>query len=44
MDNYDRYGLQVFKIEYLYQHLDYLKGLYKELELGDFYEAKKYYM
>jgi hypothetical protein len=40
----ERYGLKLFKRDHLIQYLMYLKGLHYELEMGDFYEAKKEYI
>lgn len=40
----ERYGLQLFKRDHLLQYLKYLKGLQLELEIGDFYGAKNYYI
>jgi hypothetical protein len=44
MEKYERFGLQLFKKDHLFQYLAYLKGLQKELEVGDFYGAKDFYI
>ena len=44
MENRERFGLQLFKQDHLYQYLDYLRGLQMELEVGDFYAAKRHYI
>ena len=44
MDINCRYGLQELKDYAIFQYIFFLKGLQLELELGDFYAAKKYYM
>lgn len=41
MDQFERFGLQIFKKDHLLQYINYLKGLQLELELGYFYGAKK---
>jgi hypothetical protein len=40
MEKFERFGLQQFKRDHLYQYIDYLKGLQLEIEVGDFYGAK----
>ena len=44
MEKCERFGLQLFKQDHLYQYLDYLRGLQMELEVGDFYTAKAHYI
>ena len=44
MEKYERFGLQLFRKDHLMQYLNYLKGLQNEIELGDFYGAKKFYI
>lgn len=40
----ERYGLKLFKRDHLQQYIWYLKGLHQELEMGDFYAAKREYI
>ena len=40
MEKQERFGLQLFKKDHLFQYINYLKGLQLELEIGDFYGAK----
>ena len=44
MEKFERFGLQLFKPDHLHQYLDFLKGLQKEMEIGDFYDAKQHYI
>jgi len=44
IEKYERFGLLIFKRDHLVQYLSYLKGLQAEIEIGDFYEAKKHYL
>ena len=41
VEKQERFGLCIFKRDYLVQYLGYLRGLQQELEVGDFYEAKQ---
>lgn len=44
MEQSERFGLQLFKKDHLFQYINFLKGLQLELEIGDFYGAKQYYI
>lgn len=44
IENYERFGLQLFRKDHLIQYMFYLKGLQREYELGDFYGAKDFYI
>ena len=44
MEKFERFGLQLFRQDHLHQYLDFLKGMQKEMEIGDFYDAKKHYI
>lgn len=44
VEKYERFGLIIFKKDYLIQYLFYLRGYQCELELGDFYQAKRHYL
>ena len=44
MDEYERFGLSPFKKDHLFQFINYLKGLQLEIEMGNFYGAKHFYM
>lgn len=44
MEQFERFGLHLFKQNHLFQYLSYLKGLLLEQEVGDFYGAKQHYL
>ena len=44
MSNFERYGLKQFKKDHIKQYHKYLRGFQLELEMGDFYGAKKQYI
>lgn len=44
IENYERFGLQLFRKDHLKQYMAYLKGLQREYEIGDFYGAKQFYI
>ena len=44
MERYERFGLSLFRKDHLFQYINYLKGLQMELEMGDFYAAKQFYV
>jgi hypothetical protein len=44
MEKRERYGLKLFKRDHLMQYIMYLRGLRRELEMGDFYGAKQEYI
>lgn len=44
MEKFERFGLMLFKRDHLYQYISYLKGLQLEIEVGDFYGAKQFYI
>jgi len=44
LEKTERFGLKLFKRDHLLQYTMYLKGLHNELEMGDFYLAKKEYI
>lgn len=44
MEKYERFGLQLFRKDHLLQYMNYLKGLQREYEIGDFYGAKSHFV
>ena len=44
LEEYERFGLLPFKKDHLFQFINYLKGLQLEIEMGNFYGAKHYYV
>ena len=44
LDDEERFGLKQFKPGHLKQYLKYLYGMHQELEMSDFYQAKKCYI
>jgi hypothetical protein len=44
MEKYERFGLQLFRKDHLVQYMNFLKGLQREYEIGDFYGAKQHYV
>jgi hypothetical protein len=44
LEKMERFGLKLFKRDHLMQYIMYLKGIQLELEMGDFYGAKKEYI